>query len=534
MSAILLLATMLVPLAMLAACLSAEARRVMPRLLWLAPLPGLAAACLAADAPPLVLDGERLRFTLELGRPAALLLGVAALLWSAAGAYAAAYLPREEATQRFACWWLLTLAGSLGVFVAGDLVSFYLAFAMVSLSAYGLVIHDRTEKAWRAGSIYLLLAVLGEVFLLFGFALLAVTAPTDSIAISDVMAALPASPWQGATLTLILLGFGLKAGMVPLHVWLPIAHPAAPMPASAVLSGAIVKAGIIGLIRFLPWEAGAPVLAEALTVLGFATAFYGVAIGVTQANPKTVLAYSSVSQMGVVMATLGAGLVAGVASTPADAAFYASHHVLAKGACFLAVGVAYAVGRRGMAVVMIPVLLLALSFGGFPMTGGALAKAAVKDQLGHGLLETLSAISAGGTTLLMLHFARRLAAGMEDEGAWPGLGMLLPWLGMAAAAMLVPWLLFEGVGDIADLFKAEALWKAVWPMLIGAALLPLLGRLPAVPEGDVLLPIQRGFHAAAGPAGRAADRWEAALGAWPAAGLALLLLIAGFGVALLP
>ena len=532
MSGDLLLATMLVPLMMLAGCLSAEVRRRMPRLLWLAPLPGLAAALFAVDAPPAVLDADRLRFTLELGRPAALLLGVASLLWSAAGAFAAAYLPRGPATQRFACWWLLTLAGSLGVFVAGDLVTFYLSFAMVSLSAYGLVIHDRTERAWRAGSIYLLLAVLGEIFLLFGFALLAVASPGDSIAIADVMAALPASPWYGATMALLILGFGMKAGMVPLHVWLPLAHPAAPMPASAVLSGAIVKAGIIGLIRFLPWEAGGPGLGEALTVLGFTTAFYGVAIGVTQANPKTVLAYSSVSQMGVVMAALGAGLAAGQGATPMDAAFYASHHVLAKGACFLAVGVAYAAGRRRMAAVMIPVLLLALSFGGLPLTGGALAKAAVKDQLGHGLLGALSAISAAGTTLLMLHFTRRLAAGMKAEGEWPGAGMLLPWLGTTVAAMAVPWLFFAEVGSLAELFKVDALWKAVWPMLVGAALVPFLGRLPAIPEGDVLIPAERAFHRAAGPLSRAADGLERVLNCWPQAGLALLLVLLGFSLAL--
>lgn len=533
MSAALLIATMFVPLLMLAACLSAGVRRVMPCLLWLAPLPGLAAALLAVGAPPLVLDADRLRFTLELGGPAALLLGVAALLWSAAGAYAAAYLERGPATERFACWWLLTLAGSLGVFVAGDLVTFYLAFAMVSLSAYGLVIHDRTARAWRAGSIYLLLAVLGEIFLLLGFAVLAVASPGDSIAIAEVTAALPVSPWHGATIALLILGFGLKAGMVPLHVWLPLAHPAAPMPASAVLSGAIVKAGIIGLIRFLPWDAGGPALGEALVVMGFATAFYGVAIGVTQANPKTVLAYSSVSQMGVVMAALGAGLAAGQGATPLDAAFYASHHVLAKGACFLAVGVAYAAGRQRMAWVMAPVLLLVLSFGGFPLTGGALAKAAVKDQLGYGLLGMLSAISAGGTTLLMLHFARRLAAGMQEEGSWPGAGLCVPWMGLTLAAMIVPWALFPQVGDLAEAMSAAALWKAVWPMAVGAALVPLLNRLPAIPEGDVLIPAERAFRAATGPLGRAAAGLERALNCWPQAGLALMLLLLAFGWALI-
>ena len=88
-------------------------------------------------------------------------------------------------------------------------------------------------------------------------------------------------------------------GLVPLHVWLPLAHPAAPMPASAVLSGAIIKAGVIGLIRFLPFDGALPDWGAVLTAVGLLTAFYGVAVGITQANPKTVLAYSSVSQMGL-------------------------------------------------------------------------------------------------------------------------------------------------------------------------------------------------------------------------------------------
>jgi formate hydrogenlyase subunit 3/multisubunit Na+/H+ antiporter MnhD subunit len=257
----LLVATVAAPLGLLAACLSEAARRRMPGLLWLAPLPGLAAALLAADGPPLVLDEARLRFTLALDAPAALLLGVAALLWSAAGAYAFGYLGAKPGAGRFAVWWLLTLSGSLGVFIAGDLGTFYLAFAAVSLAACGLVVHDRTDRARRAGGIYLLLAVLGEVCLLLAFALLADATPGPSIAIADVVAALPGAPSRGLMVALLVAGFGLKAGLVPLHVWLPLAHPVAPMPASAVLSGAIIKAGVIGLVRFLPvdgrWRIGA-------------------------------------------------------------------------------------------------------------------------------------------------------------------------------------------------------------------------------------------------------------------------------------
>jgi formate hydrogenlyase subunit 3/multisubunit Na+/H+ antiporter MnhD subunit len=331
------------------------------------------------------------------------------------------------------------------------------------------------------------------------------------------------------------MGFGLKAGLVPLHVWLPLAHPAAPMPASAVLSGAIIKAGIIGLIRFLPIEVTPPEWGQVLVVIGFVTAFWGVAIGITQRNPKTVLAYSSVSQMGVVVAAIGMGLAGGIATTPGAAAFYALHHVLAKGALFLAVGVAAVAGGRARWLVLGPALVLALGFGGLPLTGGWLAKEAVKAELGAGLVGTLAALSAAGSTLLMLHFTRRLAAGLaQDATARPPAGMLLPWLALAAAALLLPWLLFPAA--LGEVLTPHALAKALWPVLLGAlALLALRrwgGGLPVVPGGDIIHLARRLLRAAA-PLGDGLARGEALLRAWPAAGLALLLLTGALGLAMM-
>lgn len=531
MTKVLLLATFLVPIGMLVACLWPGPRARMPGLLALAPLPGLLAALFAQGEPSVTVFVDWLRLGVALDGSSALLLGVAALLWSAAGAYAGAYI--SDGRTRFAVWWLLTLTGSLGVFVAEDLLSFYLAFALVSLAAYGLVIHEGTQRAHRAGSTYLLLAVLGEVCLLLGFVLLAVGTPGPSIAIRDVVAALPTSPVRDAAVGALILGFGLKAGLVPLHVWLPLAHPAAPMPASAVLSGAIIKAGIIGLIRFLPFESGLAEWGVALGVLGLGTAFYGVAFGVTHANPKTILAYSSVSQMGVVMAALGFGLALADGTAPLAAAFYAAHHVLAKGALFLAVGVAAALGPARWRWVVVPVLLLVLSFGGLPFTGGALAKAATKGQLGEGVLGWLAAFSAAGTTLLMLHFAGRLKATVSEAPAGPALpwAMMLPWLLLTAAAVLLPWVLFVpiGAGTLADVVAPAKLWGALWPVALGGALLLALrraeARLPRPPEGDVLLLAERGFARVAAPIGVAADRMDARLRTWPSAALVLLMAV---------
>ena len=528
----------LLPLAMLVACVRPDLRQRMQGLLWLAPLPALAAAFLAVDAPPIVLDPDGLQFTLALDRPGALLLGVAALLWSAAGAYARTYLARDPRRGRFAVWWLLTLAGSLAVFFVRDLASFYLAFAVVSLAAYGLVVQDATAAARRAGAIYLFLAVLGEIALLAGFAVLATGSPGDSLAIATTVADLAASPWRDLTVALLVAGFGLKAGLVPLHVWLPIAHPAAPMPASAVLSGAIIKAGIIGLIRFLPFDGALPHWSGILASIGLVTAFYAVAVGITQRNPKTVLAYSSVSQMGVVATVLGMGLLAGPA-TLMPAAFYAAHHVLAKGALFLAVGVAAATGADRRWLVLVPAVVLALGFGGLPPTGGALAKLVVKPALGDGTVATLATLTGAGSTLLMLHFCRRLAAaGSPSAEARAASGLTVPWLLMAAAAIGVPWAVFlmAGLGTVGEVLDPKSLWSATWPVLLGLALTGALhrwqDRLPRLPEGDVVVLGERALRGA-GRAGAAIEGLERKLRAWPVAGATLLLLVVTLGLALI-
>ena len=539
MKSLLLIATWAVPLAMLAACLSPRVRARMPALLGLAPLPGLAAALLAHDAAPLVLDDSRLNLTIALEPVAAVLLGAASLLWMVAGIYARSYMGKDPHAARFAEWWLLTMAGSLGVFVAGDLLTFYIAFAIVSLAAWGLVAHDDTPLARRAGVLYIGLAVFGEVCLLLAFALLATFAPGPSIAIHEVVAALPENPARHYIVGLLITGFGLKAGLLPLHVWLPIAHPAAPMPASAVLSGAIIKAGVIGLILFLPIDPGLANWGTALTVIGLLTAYYAVIVGITQQNPKTVLAYSSVSQMGGVVAILGMGLATGNAAAAMAAAFLAAHHVLVKGALFLAVGVAAGSSGRRAWTLMLPAGLLALALGGLPLTGGALAKLAAKTPLGDGLVASLVALAAAGTTLLMLHFLFRLAATRAaSPGATARAGLLVPWLLLAFLAIALPWALAPTLVGLSgsDSLDPKALWAASWPVLLGIALVVGLRRfgalLPRIPEGDLVV-LGGGATRANRSIGDVIERVEQRLRDWANAGVSLLVLVIVLGAALL-
>lgn len=463
-------------------------------LLPLAPLPALATALFAPEgsafeAPDLLLGAQ-----LALEGNARLFLGFAAFLWTAAGIFARTYMRGDERAGGFAALWCLTLAGNLGVFLAADVATFYVSFACVSLAAYPLVVHTRSAKAMRAGLVYIVLALAGETALLLGFMLAASSAET--LLIADMREAMVDSPWQGAVLTLLVAGFGIKAGLVPLHVWLPLAHPAAPTPASAVLSGAIVKAGIFGLIQFLPFGVDLRFWHEALLSAGLATAFYGVAIGLTQQNPKTVLAYSTVSQMGLVVAVLATALQQGSPEIAlAAASFYALHHGLAKGALFMGVGVVGASGKRSLVPVLATLTLPALSLAGLPLTGGALAKLGAKPPLGGGAAELLFTLSAVGTALLMLRFMLKVAAtGSHEPDARPAAGLLVPWLASVAAGLIVPWLLFTGVTGLPAAYPLapDNLLSAFWPVaaagVVGALVAVARLGAPGIPEGDLLIP----------------------------------------------
>jgi formate hydrogenlyase subunit 3/multisubunit Na+/H+ antiporter MnhD subunit len=529
---ILLVATLGLPFAMLLACLSPRLRSRVPPFLVLAPLPGLAAALLTFGGEIAAFLPAPLRMTLVLDSPAAILLGTVAFLWIAAAPAALQHFSGDRKRGDWVIWWLMTLIGNLGVFIAADLVSFYLVFALVSLSAYGLVVADGSARARRAGTTYVVLGLLGEACLLLGFVQLA--AASDSLLIRDGVAALAQSPWRDSTLALLMVGFGLKIGLVPLHVWIPLAHSAAPLPVSVVLSGAVVKAGVIGLIRFLPYGEALPFWGYSLAAAGLFSAFYGVAIGVTQANPKTKLAYSTISQLGLIGAVLGMGLASGNSEARLAASFYAGHHVLAKGGLFLAVGILAANPSR-RAQILALTLVLGLSLAGLPLTGGALAKAAIKPPLGDGFVGHLALLSAAGTSLLIVTFVRALAAVPPGATAKSRQGLTRAWLATAAASLALPlWLCAEiDPHTLTEVLAPAKLAAALAPIVVGwllAGLVPILP-LPAIPEGDII-----GFYERLGVrvsrSAAALERLEAGTRQWPVAALSLVGLLVVIGVAL--
>lgn len=523
---LLLALTPFLPLVLALAMVPRPGRAAVGLLLPLAPLPALGAALLVQPGVEVLLPGVLLGLDLGLDPRRRLLLLVTALLWLAAAVYSRGYLRGREGRTRYEAFFLTTMGGSLGLIVALDVPGFYLFFSLMTLASYILVVFEGNERAYRAGRAYILLSILGETALLLGF--LRAVAASGSLLIDSVPAAL--AEGEAATLLLLFAGFAIKAGQLPLHVWLPLAHSAAPTPASAVLSGAMIKAGLLGLLLFLPLgEAALPDPGLALAALGLATAFYGVFCGLSQQDPKTVLAYSSLSQMGVMVAALGVVLAApGSAPLLLPAVLlYAAHHGLSKAALFFAVGVVRQADSGRLAALAVATLAAA-AIAGAPLTAGALAKLLLKQAAETGvetgvgtgaearagiLLLALLSASAVATGLLMLRFLARLGVAAAAPAERPGAGALLwlPFLAIALLGQILPWTVAVGdrggaVAGWSSAFTAYGLWEGAWPLALAVALLLLWRGLrraglpapPPVPEGDwlALLPDRRASLAA--------------------------------------
>lgn len=445
-------------------------------------------------AEPVHLDWLLLGTTLGLGVTSQALLGVAAILWTAA-AIAAKHLFEGDTGPRFGMCFLLTFAGNIGVIVTQDLAAFYLAFAVMTFAAYGLVVHNESREAVRAGRIYLILSIAGEALLLGGiFMVAAEMGNPTAAAMAATYEELQRPELVGG---LLLAGFAVKMGVMPLHVWLPLAHPAAPVPASAVLSGIIVKGGLLGWLQFLP--GGEPALAlpgEVLTALGLVSAFGAALIGCFQTRAKTVLAYSTISQMGLLAVPVGL-LVAGHGDPdlliPAVTLF-AIHHALNKGALFLAMDQV----KHGRKAVALITAIPALALVGVPVASGLVAKGALKSALPEpfALALTLTAIT---TALLLTRFLCLIWPGRNAGARALDPLSFMVWLLVIASTQALPWLYASGA-DRAYALALGNLWDALWPVaaaiVIAGLASEILKRWSALPEGDLVVPVERALKAA--------------------------------------
>jgi hydrogenase-4 component B len=280
----------------------------------------LVSSVLACAVALFQIAAEPWAITLPLGLPwvgahfridalAAFFLIVVNLGGAAASLYSIGYGRHESAARRVLPFFPAFLAGMNLVVLADDAFTFLLAWEFMSLTSWALVMsHHRDPDNRQAGYVYLLMASFGTLCLLLAFGLLA--GPDGGYAFASIRAALPSPVLAALVLILVLIGTGSKAGLVPLHVWLPLAHPAAPSPVSALMSGVMTKVAIYGFLRITLDLLGPPAWWWSLLViaLGGITAALGVLYALMQQDMKRLLAYSTIENVGIIFIGIGLAL----------------------------------------------------------------------------------------------------------------------------------------------------------------------------------------------------------------------------------
>ncbi len=288
---------------------------------------------------------------------AALFLIVVSLGGATASLYALGYGRHEEAPHRVLPFYPLFLAGMTLVVIADDAFSFLLCWEVMSLASWALVMaHHREADNARAGYIYIVMASFGTLALLLAFGLLA--GPEGAYGFAQMRSAAHGPALAALVLILALLGSGSKAGLVPLHVWLPLAHPAAPSHVSGLMSGVMTKVAVYAFIRIVFDLLNAPSWWASMIVLTLAaaTALLGVLYALMQHDLKRLLAYHTVENIGIIFIGLGlalgfraAGMNAAAALALIAALFHVLNHSLFKSLLFFGSGaVLTQTGERDM------------------------------------------------------------------------------------------------------------------------------------------------------------------------------------------
>ncbi len=269
---------------------------------------------------------------------------IAAFMWMMTGLFSPEYFSHHgENRGRYGLFNLLTLGATLGVFYSNDLYTTFIFFEIMSVTSFVLVAHEETPGAMKAAYTYLAVAVIGGMTTLMGLFLLYRDLGTLSFAgMAAARAAgnfnLTAASW------LVVVGFAAKAGLYPMHIWLPKAHPVAPAPASALLSGILTKSGVFGLIVVCSrLMAGDAAFGNLLLVFACITMFLGALLALFSVDLKRTLACSSMSQIGFITVGLSMMVLLGEHGSFAayGAVMHMANHSLIKLVLFMAAGVVY-------------------------------------------------------------------------------------------------------------------------------------------------------------------------------------------------
>lgn len=338
-------------------------------------------------------------------------LFISVVVWFLVMVYAHEYMKLEKHCTRFFFFMALTFSAVLGTIMAGDLLTMFLFFEIMTFTSFMLVVHGQSDESYRAGHNYLIMGLIGG-FLILAAMLLLYFFVGDLEFASAITKLGELGNLRYWIMALLVLGFGIKAGMAPVHFWLPRAHPVAPTPASALLSGVMIKVGAFGILRvatsyFFPdktmitdyldplWLT-TQTIGTAIIWFGIVTMAMGVFLALQQSHMKRMLAYHSVSQMGYIIMGVGIALYLGYrgAMGYAGALYHIINHALFKTLLFMVAGVVYYHTKeydmyklgglwKKLPLTATVCLIACLGISGIPLFNGFISKSI----LHHGIIE---------------------------------------------------------------------------------------------------------------------------------------------------
>lgn len=351
--------------------------------------------------------------------------GVAGLMWMMTTLFSPEYFGHYRNRNRYYLFTMFTLGATMGVFLSADLFTTFIFFEIMSFTSYVWVAQDERAESLRAAETYLAVAVIGGMVMLMGLFLMYTTVGT--LAIDELQVAVEEYLENGSMSRIytacgcIFFGFAAKAGAFPLHIWLPKAHPVAPAPASALLSGILTKAGVFGiLVLSFRTLLGNVQWGKFILIIGLITMVLGAVLALFSVDLKRTLACSSMSQIGFILIGVAMGCMLGEeegAMAARGALLHMMNHSLIKLVLFMAAGVVYmnlhklnlndirGFGRK-KPFLNIVFLLGAMGISGIPMMNGYVSKTLLHEAIleGSGFLTSPKLVEwiflvSGGLTL---------------------------------------------------------------------------------------------------------------------------------------
>jgi len=427
----------------------------------------IAIVCVPLDSiveVPWFFMGGRMGFD-KIGK---ILLSICTFIWILAGIAEKKRQARYQGRTDYNIFFLAAMAGNFGVILAQDILGFYLLYALMSFSAYGMIIGDGEKMHIRTGMLYLIFVIIGEVALFAAMVLLiSSSAGLDLNNLAD-------TPVSALYVILIYIGFGVKIGTLPFHLWMRSTYQATPAPSAAALSGAMINAGILGFIRFLlPTNIIAEESVFFFILPGILATFYGVYLGLTTIKPSGILAGSTVSQMGLVTVIIGIGLLFPESRQQISwlLVLWGVHHGLAKSSLFFSYGHLKAKKTPWKNLETTMLLLPAFSLAGLPFTSGAIIKTGLKELLIQfaGPWYLLSVLFLGAsslaTTILMIHFSSTLLENKKPSNQLAN--YKTPLILSGGAAVLVLWLWPEARSYSIHSLAPNSIAQSALPIFLG-------------------------------------------------------------------